>query len=56
MPDQMCVAVFPLAVFWLCLVTTVTLPVSKDNLMFGVQTLSKRGFASLASFALPLRR
>jgi len=38
------------------LVTSVTLPVSKDNVVFGVQALSKRGFASLASFPLPLRR
>ena len=38
------------------LVTTVTLPVSKDNVVFGVQALSKRGFASLASYPLPLRR
>ncbi|MBC7730278.1 MAG: M20/M25/M40 family metallo-hydrolase, partial [Microbacteriaceae bacterium] len=36
-------------------VTTVTLPVSKDNVVFGVQALSKRGFASLASYPLPQR-
>ncbi|MDM4767954.1 M28 family metallopeptidase [Pelomonas sp. SE-A7] len=37
-------------------VTKVRLPVSKDNLVFGVQALSKRGHASLASFPLPLLR
>ena len=36
-------------------VTRVTLPVSKDNVVFGVQALSKKGFASLASFPLPRR-
>ena len=38
------------------LATRVTLPVSKDNVVFGVQALSQRGHASLASFPLPLRR
>jgi hypothetical protein len=33
-----------------------TLPVSKDNVVFGVQALSVRGHASLASFPLPLTR
>jgi Peptidase family M28 len=33
----------------------VTLPVSKDNVVFGVQAVSKKGFASLASFPLPKR-
>ncbi|MFN3861258.1 MAG: M28 family metallopeptidase [Roseateles sp.] len=37
------------------LVTRVTLPVSKDNVVFGVQTLSRKGYASLASFPLPKR-
>jgi hypothetical protein len=37
-------------------VTTVTLPLSKDNLIFGVQAVSKSGHASLASFPLPLSR
>ena len=32
------------------------LPVSKDNVVFGVQALSKSGQASLASYPLPLRR
>jgi hypothetical protein len=36
-------------------VTRVTLPVSKDNVVFGVQAVSKKGFASLASFPLPKR-
>lgn len=36
-------------------VTRVTLPVSKDNAVFGVQALSQRGYASLASFPLPKR-
>jgi hypothetical protein len=35
--------------------TRVTLPVSKDNVVFGVQAVSKKGFASLASFPLPKR-
>lgn len=35
--------------------TRVTLPVSKDNVVFGVQALSKKGYASLASFPLPRR-
>lgn len=35
--------------------TRVTLPLSKDNLVFGVQALSPAGFASLASFPLPRR-
>ena len=38
------------------LVTTVRLPVSKDNVVFGVQALSRTGHASLASFPLPQRR
>lgn len=37
-------------------VTTVTLPLSKDNLIFGVQAVSKSGHASLASYPLPLSR
>jgi Peptidase family M28 len=38
-------------------VDRVTLPgVSKDNVVFGVQAVSKRGHASLASFPLTLRR
>lgn len=36
-------------------VTRVTLPVSKDNVVFGVQAVSKKGFASLASYPLPRR-
>jgi hypothetical protein len=36
-------------------VTRATLPVSKDNVVFGVQAVSKKGFASLASFPLPKR-
>ena len=32
------------------------LPVSKDNVVFGVQALSKSGQPSLASYPLPLRR
>ncbi|PZP26565.1 MAG: aminopeptidase [Roseateles depolymerans] len=36
-------------------VTRVTLPVSKDNVVFGVQALSRKGYASLASFPLPRR-
>lgn len=35
--------------------TRVTLPVSKDNVVFGVQALSRKGYASLASFPLPRR-
>lgn len=35
--------------------TRVTLPVSKDNVVFGVQAVSKKGFASLASYPLPRR-
>jgi hypothetical protein len=35
--------------------TRVTLPVSKDNVVFGVQAVSKKGQASLASFPLPKR-
>ncbi len=35
--------------------TRVTLPVSKDNVIFGVQALSKKGYASLASYPLPKR-
>ena len=39
------------------LVTQATLAgVSKDNVVFGVQAVSKRGHASLASFPLPQRR
>lgn len=38
------------------LVTQIRLPVSKDNVVFGVQALSKRGHASLASYPLPQRR
>ncbi len=38
------------------LVTTVTLDVSKDNVVFGLQAVSKSGHASLASFPLPLRQ
>ena len=36
-------------------VTRVTLPVSKDNVVFGVQAVSRKGFASLASYPLPRR-
>ncbi len=36
--------------------TRVTLPLSKDNLVFGVQAVSKSGHASLASYPLPLAR
>lgn len=36
-------------------VTRVTLPVSKDNVVFGVQAVSRRGFAGLAAFPLPRR-
>ncbi|MEK8051382.1 M28 family metallopeptidase [Ideonella sp. DXS22W] len=36
-------------------VTRVTVPVSKDNVVFGVQAVSARGHASLASFPLPAR-
>ena len=35
--------------------TRVTLPVSKDNVIFGVQAVSKKGYASLASYPLPKR-
>ena len=35
--------------------TRVTLPVSKDNVVFGVQAVSKKGYASLASYPLPRR-
>ncbi|MFG6467670.1 M28 family metallopeptidase [Roseateles sp. BYS87W] len=35
--------------------TRVTLPVSKDNVVFGVQAVSKAGYASLASYPLPRR-
>ncbi|MGQ3052665.1 MAG: M28 family metallopeptidase [Roseateles sp.] len=35
--------------------TRVTLPVSKDNVVFGVQAVSRRGFAGLASYPLPRR-
>ena len=38
------------------LVTELRLPVSKDNVIFGVQALSKSGQSSLASYPLPLRR
>ena len=37
-------------------VGTLTLPVSKDNVIFGVQAVSARGHASLATFPLPLMR
>ncbi|PTT88129.1 aminopeptidase [Pelomonas sp. HMWF004] len=37
------------------LVTRARLPVSKDNVVFGVQAVSKKGFASLASYPLPRR-
>jgi hypothetical protein len=33
-----------------------TLPLSKDNLIFGVQALAADGSASMASFPLPVRR
>lgn len=36
-------------------VTRVTLPVSKDNVIFGVQAVSRKGYASLASYPLPKR-
>lgn len=36
-------------------VTRATLPVSKDNVVFGVQAVSRKGYASLASFPLPKR-
>lgn len=36
--------------------TRVTLPLSKDNLIFGVQAVSRSGHASLASYPLPLGR
>ncbi|RZJ04761.1 MAG: M28 family peptidase, partial [Rubrivivax sp.] len=36
-------------------VARATLPVSKDNVVFGVQAVSKKGYASLASFPLPKR-
>lgn len=38
------------------LVTQITVPVSKDNVVFGVQAVSKSGHASLASYPLPLLR
>ena len=37
-------------------VTRVTLPVSKDNVIFGVESLNAEGNASTASFPLPLSR
>jgi Zn-dependent M28 family amino/carboxypeptidase len=37
------------------LVTQVRLPVSKDNVVFGLQAVSRSGQASLASFPLPWR-
>jgi len=37
-------------------VTRVTLPVSKDNVVFGVQAVSGKGYASLASYPLPRRQ
>ncbi|UXH78877.1 M20/M25/M40 family metallo-hydrolase [Roseateles amylovorans] len=37
-------------------VTRVTLPLSKDNLIFGIQAVSKSGHAGLASYPLPLAR
>lgn len=36
-------------------VTRATLPVSKDNVVFGVLAVSRKGYASLASFPLPKR-
>lgn len=36
-------------------VTRATLPVSKDNVVFGVQAVSRKGYASLASYPLPKR-
>jgi hypothetical protein len=36
--------------------TRVTLPLSKDNLIFGIQALSADGHASLAAYPLPLLR
>jgi len=36
--------------------TRVTLPVSKDNVVFGVQAMSIKGYASLASYPLPRRQ
>ncbi|MCE4557264.1 M28 family metallopeptidase [Roseateles cellulosilyticus] len=36
-------------------VTRATLPISKDNVVFGVQAVSKKGYAGLASYPLPKR-
>ena len=36
-------------------VSRATLAVSKDNVVFGVQAVSKKGYASLASYPLPKR-
>ena len=36
------------------LVTRVTLPVSKDNVIFGIQATDKDGHVSVASFPTPL--
>ena len=38
------------------LVGHITVPISKDNVVFGVQSLSKRGHASLAVYPLPQGR
>lgn len=38
------------------LVSQITVPISKDNVLFGVQSLSKRGHASLAVYPLPQGR
>ncbi len=38
------------------LVTRATLPISKDNVIFGVQALDRRGNASLAAYPLPASR
>ncbi len=35
--------------------TRATLPVSKDNVVFGVQAVSRKGYASLATYPLPKR-
>lgn len=37
-------------------VTRVTVPISKDNVIFGVEALDRRGNASLAAFPLPAAR
>jgi hypothetical protein len=38
------------------LVSQITVPISKDNVLFGVQSLSKRGHASLPVYPLPQGR